>query len=258
MRRGVIRCMLLGGVLLPLIATAQIRTIPQALRDSVNNPTTVSDSPMHFVEGAQFEFGTLNEESAPWTGEARWRNAGESPVVITRITSSCGCLRATFDRKPVVAGEEAVIRLTYHPKGHPGTVYQRLFVYTNRSASRPTAILTLRGVVTPSGKVAATYPQAMGALRLRTKQATLQGGEQEVRIACANGGQRSLRITADTLLSPRGWQIYTEPRVLQAGAEGDLVIRRMSDATPKQRVTLYVGGVQLPPRERAVQITVEE
>lgn len=250
--------MLLWGVCFPCVAVGQIRTIPQALRDSVNHPTTVVDSPMRFVEGAQLDFGTLNEESSPWMGEVRWRNEGKNPLVVTRITSSCGCLRATFDRNPVTVGEEAVIRLTYHPKGHPGTVYQRLFVYTNRSASRPTAILTLRGVVTPSNKVAATYPLSMGVLRLRSKEAVIQGGEREVRIACANGGKRPLRITTDTLFSPQGWQLYTEPRVLEAGAEGDLVIRRMPDAVPRPRVTLYVEGLQLPLRERAVQVAVEE
>ena len=79
-----------------------------------------------------------------------------------------------------------------------------------------------------------------------------------MRIACANGGKRPLRITTDTLFSPQGWQLYTEPRVLEAGAEGDLVIRRMPDAVPRPRVTLYVGGLQLPLRERAVQVAVEE
>lgn len=258
MRRGVLRIVLLCGVLLPLFVTAQIRTIPQALRDSVNNPATVKASPMHFAAGEQLEFGTLNEESAPWQGVAQWRNTGASPLVVTRIASSCGCLRAEFDRKPVAAGEEAEVRVTYHPKGHPGTVYQRLFVYTNRSSSRPTAILVVRGVVTPSRQVAATYPFSMGALRLRTKEAVLRAGEQEVRLACKNGGQRALRMTIDTLLSPQGWQISTDPRVLEAGAEGDLVIRRIPDAPSTPTATLYVSGVQLPPRQRALQISVEE
>ena len=42
--------MLLWGVCFPCVAVGQIRTIPQALRDSVNHPTTVVDSPMDFVE----------------------------------------------------------------------------------------------------------------------------------------------------------------------------------------------------------------
>lgn len=253
-RWGLLLCMLL----MTHLVVAQIRIIPRATRDSVNHPTILESKPIAWLQGDEVDFGTLNEENAPWQGSVSWRNRGEQPLVITRITSSCGCLQATYERQPVAAGAEATIGLTYHPKGHPGTVYQRLFVYTQLSASRPTAILTLRGIVTPSKRVSATYPQAMGPLRLRAKQAMLQGDEREVRIACANSGQTPLRITTDTLLTPQGWQIGSEPSLLEAGAEGDLVIRRMSNAAPRPTVTLYVGGLQLPPRARALQLTVEE
>ena len=249
---------LLWGGVLPCLATAQIRTIPQTVRDSVNRPTTLANSPMHLADG-EVDFGTLNEEDAPWQGAVRWRNAGDKPLVVTRITSSCGCLRATFDRQPVAAGGESVLRLTYHPKGHPGTVYQRLFVYTHLSASRPTAIVTVRGVVTPSKEVAATYSQSMGVLHLRTKEVRASGDEREWRIACYNNGRQPLQIAADTLLTPRGWRLMSEPSPLPPQTAGDLVIRRTDEPSAKesQEVVLYVGGLTLPPRMRALRVLLE-
>ncbi len=235
---------------------AQIRIIPQATRDSVTNPLLLADSPMLLANDGAVDFGTLSEEAEPWQGSLRWRNVGREPLLITRITSSCGCLQADAERRPVQPEEEAVVRLTYRPKGHPGTVYQRLFVYTNRSNSRPTAILTLRGVVTPSKALAANYPCAMGPLRLRTTEVQLGTGEREVRIACRNVGEKPLCVRLDTLLSPRGWQLESEPRILQAGEEGDVVIRRttLREGDTLRLHRLVVGGLHLPPRARTVTL----
>ena len=247
------------GVLMPCLLTAQIRIIPQATRDSVNNPSLVAEVLMHFIGGEVLDFGTLAEESSPWQGEVRWRNADQRPLVITRITSSCGCLQVSYERQPVRPNEEGVLRLTYHPKGHPGTVYQRLFIYTQHSATRPTAILTLKGTVTPSTEVAATYPVAIGALRLRTTHLRARSEERSWQIACYNTGSKPLQVQSDTLLTPRGWEITTTPSPLPGGSAGDLVIRCTEEAMTElpHEVRLYIGGVALPPRNRALRIAFE-
>ena len=252
-------CWVLMGALFVESLSAQIRIIPRATLDSVAHPTTVADSPMRFADAGSIRFGTLDEDAAPWSGSIRWHNEGKTPLVITRVTTSCGCLRAEVERRPVTADEEATIRVTYSPKGHPGVVYQRLFVYTNLSAAHPTAIVTVEGVVTPSKSLSAGYPHAMGPLRLRTKEIRLGAGDGEVRVACRNVGTKSLRIELDTLLSENGWLLMSEPLLLEAGAEGDVVIRRSGATQPKKggEVHLYVRGIAVAPRERMLTLYTE-
>ncbi|MBR5820804.1 MAG: DUF1573 domain-containing protein [Alistipes sp.] len=251
---------LVWGFLMPCLATAQIRIIPQTTRDSINNPSLVAAAPIHFIGGATINFGTLSEEAEPWQGEVRWRNADQKPVVITRITSSCGCLRVAYERQPVQPNQEGVLRLTYHPKGHPGAVYQRLFIYTQLSATRPTAILTLRGVVTPSEAISATYPEAIGALRLRTLRVRANRNERSWRIACYNTSDEPLHVALDTLLTPRGWALESDPMPIAPNSAADLVIRCTEQAATNvpHEVRLYLGGVALPPRHRMLSIVFED
>lgn len=247
------------GMLMPCLVVAQIRIIPQTTRDSINNPSLVATTPIHFIGGATINFGTLSEDAEPWQGEVRWRNAGQKPIVITRITSSCGCLRVAHDRPPVQPNKEGVLRLTYYPKGHPGAVHQRLFIYTQLSATRPTAILTLQGVVTPSEAIGATYPQAIGALRLRTQTIQAKRNERTWRIACYNAGSQPLQIELDTLLTPRGWRMESDPTAIAPNTAGDVVIHCTEQAATNapQEVRLYLGGIALPPRHRMLSIVFD-
>ena len=224
--RGV-RGLLLGLMLVGLIhpSTAQIRLVPQAKIDSAANPPTIEERVMHFEE-EELGFGTIDELGGAWQGVFRWTNIAEQPLLITRVTTSCGCLTADFGRAPVAAGGEAELRVTYHPKGHPGVVRQRLFLYTNRSKERPTAILTVRGVVVRDRNHEAEYPHRRGDLLLKTDAVELTRTKevQRVEIACLNDGNRALTPQLDTLLTPRGLSLRGVPRELPPQGEGRLLV----------------------------------
>ncbi len=250
--------LLLGGL---NSLSGQIRVIPQGLRDSVANPHIVP-STVRLLPTSECHLGTIPEAGGVVTREVRWTNGGETtPVVITGIKTSCGCLRAEYSQEPLKRGEEGWIRLHYNPKGHPGAIGQRLFIYTSLSASRPTAILSVVGQVTPAADPQGRYPyQAAGPLYLRQETIRLQG-EQEVRVACLNSGRRAIRVVEDPLLTPRGVRVMTDPEVLAPSAEGDLVIRveepsRFKDLSP---LPLFLEGFgeELPPRKRTILLLPE-
>lgn len=241
-----------------LPVAAQIRLISPEKRDSINNPQLVAASPLHFPEGAILDFGKLSEDAGVWRATLRWRNTGKTPVVLTRITTTCGCLKGVVDSyRPVAAGEKRKIDVAYHPKGHPGKVFQRLFIYTNLSERHPSAILQVKGVVEPSHDRSSLYPIVMGPLLLRTDRLTGTADKPQTwRIACLNSGRSALRLQADTLLTPRGFRLKTDPELLEAGMEGDLIIS--VDPNPQLRrnmpLRVVIGGLSLPPRERTVRI----
>lgn len=242
---------------------AQIRLIPQAKVDSARN-VVATDVGLRFEVGPTIDFGEIAEDGGAWKTSVKWQNCSDKPLTITRVTTSCGCLRAEYERATVAAGEQGELHLTYNPQGHAGEVAQRIFVYTDRSTREPSAVLNLRGRVRVATDQSGNYPQSRGALLLRQTWVRFTGeGTQTERIACMNGGRTPLRITADTLLTSPEIEVRTEPAVLEAGAEGDLVITytpRIANgqrgAFPTARPRLFLDGLGVAPRERAIEVFV--
>ena len=59
-------------------------------------------------------------------------NDGTEPLVITRIATSCTCIRADYRRRPLDVGESAVIELVYEPhKMEAGMFNKVVQVYSN-------------------------------------------------------------------------------------------------------------------------------
>ena len=283
-------CWLALGVVLLVLAepcSAQIKLIPQSKLDSVANPRTVGEGKMTFKQGTTIDFHLLDEDAEPWTQVVEWQNRDSKPIVITHVKSSCSCLKAELERRSVAAGAVDRLKLTYYPKGHPGAVNQRLFIYTSLSADLPTAILNVKGVVRPSADHRKDYAYNRGELRLRQDTIYIERGRAEVvRVACMNSSSREMRLVGDTLLSSTGLKMWTEPKILTAGAEGDMVISISADSKPRPQairqnpqfglskgvaesanpalgakspakadeLLLYIRGLALPARERVVVI----
>ena len=252
---------LLAAGMLAIAGTAGAQTfriIPQEVLDSLAHPATAAGSEAMRFERTTLDLGSLNEEDAPATGIFRWHNAGDRPLVVTRVQTGCGCAAADYDRRPVLAGGTGEIRITYRPKGHPGRLQRRIFVYTQLSERQPTAILELTGDVTPSVRPTHDYPYACGALLLKQRQVRMTGDRrQEERIVCLNAGDVPLRITADERLLPRWIGFACEPAELGAGQTGDLVLRFDPALAPErlpEQLPVVLEGVEGRPGERTIRI----
>lgn len=248
------------AVLFALPASAQLQMIDQAKIDSIRNPRTVANMPMRFEEGTTLDMGQMSEDAEPWTREVKWKNHGTSPLVVTKVVTTCGCLKVDYDRWPVSADSVATLSLEYRPKGHPGTVYQRAMIYTNASESSPTAILVVKGDVLPVMNPVEDYPQTCGALRLRTKSVSFQrSGRQQIALACYNGGREPMRLSTDTLLTSPALRLESEPCELQPMEEGELIITfdpsKAIFISPE--MPLYLRGIYLPPRERQLKVYIK-
>lgn len=240
---------------------AQLRLVPRTKPDSLAHPATAPGAEAMRFERTAIDAGRIAEEQNPPSFTFRWTNAGRQPLVVTQVSTTCGCAVATFDRQPVKPGEDAEVTVTYHPKGHPGSFSRRIFVYTQLSAKYPTAILDLTGTVEATAQSAAGYPVSMGALQLSRKVVRFDGNgsDQQALVACRNVGSRSLRIGGDTHLMPAGFEFECTPAVLEPGAEGTITVRfEPSAATRKpQRALLRLTGLDLPPSKSSLHILIE-
>ena len=75
-----------------------------------------------------------------------FKNTGNSPLVFTRIFSSCGCTIPKKPEKPVMPGESGEIQVSYDTK-RTG-VFQKA-ITVNSNAKTPNIILRIKGEVLP-------------------------------------------------------------------------------------------------------------
>lgn len=98
---------------------------------------------LRFTESV-YDFGRVPRRGGDLAHDFVFVNEGTVPLVVTRVFTSCSCLKASYSKRPVAPGGEGVIRITYEPhKSEPGTFYKVIQVYSNSSAGR--TVITVQG-----------------------------------------------------------------------------------------------------------------
>ncbi len=236
---------------------------PQRTREELEriaDPTTAPGGEAMRFDQRRIETGEIGEDDAPAVYTFRWHNDGPKPLVVTRVETTCGCAKPTYDKRPVAAGGSGEIRVAYHPKGHPGDFRRKIYVYTQLSGKQPTAVLELAGHVVASVLPTHNYPYAMGPLLLKQRTVRFSGEALQVeRIECLNAGDTSLRLRAQEGLLPEYLTLECDPELFEPGNKGDLVIRFDPTHAPQtllRRIPLLLEGVRLPPSQRMLRIEI--
>lgn len=237
-------------------ARGQFHIVPRQRLDSMANPSLADGARAMQFAAKRIETGRIGEDDGPKSYRFEWQNVGDKPLVITRVTTTCGCAAPSWDRQPVKPGEKGQVTVTYHPKGHPGSFARKIFLFTQLSPSAPTAILELTGEVIPSARPTYAYPHARGNLLLKQEEIRFDATRRAVeRIECLNGGSDTLRITLDARILPPCIRAEFRPEVLRPGEIGELTVRFDPTAgRAPQRVPVFLRGVGLPPSQSAVML----
>lgn len=104
------------------------------------------------LHATQHNFGDAPRRGGDLSYELRYTNEGTAPLVLTRVVTSCSCLKAHFHRRPVAPGEEGVIRIVYEPqKSEPGVFSKVVQIYSNAEDGR--VIFTVQGNSIETGRV---------------------------------------------------------------------------------------------------------
>ena len=115
-----------------------------------------------------YNFGTIAEADGLASHTFVVKNTGDSPLVITRITASCGCTQPEWTKAPIAPGKTGNVKVTYNPKGRPGPFYKTVSIFSNGKKGSYT--LAIKGNVTPKPiQPAFIYPYSIGDLKLQTK-----------------------------------------------------------------------------------------
>ena len=78
-----------------------------------------------------YNFGTIAEADGFASHTFTIKNTGDAPLVITRVTASCGCTRPEWTKSPIAPGKSGEVKITYNPKGRPGPFYKTISIFSN-------------------------------------------------------------------------------------------------------------------------------
>ena len=94
------------------------------------------------VDKTVHDFGTVRKnEKNPAVFTIK--NVGDSPLIISRISASCGCTNVTWEKQPIASGNGTTVQAEI-TLAEAGSFSKNLVVYCN--ANESPIILTLRGV----------------------------------------------------------------------------------------------------------------
>lgn len=184
----------------------------------VAQPKATFDKKIH-------EFGVVLWKH-PATAVFTIKNEGDKPLVISNVTTSCGCTVADWTQTPIAPGATGMVSSTFDAKAL-GHFRKSIGVYCNAS-DRP-VYLTLRGEVSADPKnYTLTHPYGIGAIRL---------DKDAIEFDDASKGEKP---TMEILVANTSNEVYTPvlmhlPPYLEAVAMPEKIGKK---GTGKIRITL--------------------
>lgn len=238
---------------LGVAAEAQLKIISREKVESVSSPRLSADSAALRFQTRHIVAEVMNEDDPPRTFMFRFENVGDRVLNINRLVSTCSCMTATSERQEVRPGEVSDIMVRYNPKGHPGKFDRKVYVYTD-SGNDPAAVLRLSVQVEAGKDLSGEWPVQMGTVRLRRSEIAFTEGVRAVeKMRFVNVGGKPLQLECETAFLPECLSFRTEPQIVEAGNEGEIVITYdPSKGADLQNVKIILKGLGLPPSRSSI------
>lgn len=208
------------------------------------------------------DFGDITLNSGKHTYAFKFKNTGNSPLIIQTVISSCGCTTPVWTRNPVKPGESGKIEVTFLNDQGPYPFDKALTVYIS-SMNRP-VILRIKGVVHEKAKsLSQLYPYKIGPLSFRSNFADIgqaaQGEKKRESISVANTGAKPIKIDFTEL--PEGLILMAEPSILAPGKKGEILID-LDTKSPvrwgatKLEATLLIDGKKITDNRLEIRVRI--
>ncbi len=182
------------------------------------------------VEKESLKLGDLAYQ-VPKTVTYTLHNVGKSPLNITEVHPSCGCVSVTYPQQPIPEGKKATITAVYDAM-MLGTFHRELAVYSN--ASEQPLYLTFSGRVTetPSMQIyEEEYPIDLGNVRMNINAIEFddvnKGDQPVAEIKVANVGDKD--FVPQLMHLPDYLKAEYFPATIKKGRVGKIRITLLSD-----------------------------
>ena len=119
--------------------------------DVIGNPNTASGKgdlsqlPAFRFEEESHDFGKIMQgETVAYP--FKFRNVGKSDLVISDVSSSCGCTVPSFPKTPIHPGQEGTVKVSFNSAGKHGFQNKNIVIVANTQPN--TLILRIKAEVT--------------------------------------------------------------------------------------------------------------
>ena len=164
-------------------------------------------------------------------------NTGNKPLVISNVTTSCGCAEVDWTKRPIAPGKKGVVSTVYDAKllGH---FNKSIGIYCN--ASNMPIYVQICGEVTANPKnYVYTHPIQIGDICLKTDEIEFAdarwGDEPQVVLSIANPTKKP--YTPVLMHLPPYLSMEAEPKVLDKGTAGKIKVTLHTKELPKYGIT---------------------
>ena len=100
-------------------------------QDQGSSPAQAADGPvLELLDGNTFDFGSVTEGDVV-EHTFNFKNAGSQPLVISNITSSCGCTTPEWPRDPIAPDSSSSIQVRFNTKNKVGPQMKSVSIYAN-------------------------------------------------------------------------------------------------------------------------------
>ncbi len=123
--------------------------------DVVNNPNTASGKadlsslPSFDFEEEVHDFGKIREgESVSYSFV--FKNTGKSDLIISDVSTSCGCTVPSYPKTPIKPGQSSTIKVTFNSAGKHGFQTKNIVIAANTQPN--TKLIQIKAQVLAAGK----------------------------------------------------------------------------------------------------------
>ena len=92
-----------------------------------------------------YDFKTIKEADGDATYTFKIRNDGTAPLIISKVTTTCGCTTYEFSKEPIAPGKTGDLKVIYDTANRVGPFTRTLSVFSNGYTG--SYILTIKGNV---------------------------------------------------------------------------------------------------------------
>ena len=173
----------------------------------------------------------------PVTITYNFTNTGTSPLIISNVTTSCGCTTADWTKRAIPVGEKGKITATFDAEAI-GHFYKEVGVYCN--ASSMPIYLEFNGEVTADSRdYMHTHPFGFDAIRLNKQEIEFdsvnKGDKPQFEILVANTSSKTYVPVLMHLPPYLSAQAY--PEILGKQKNGKIVVTLDTEKLPKLGIT---------------------
>lgn len=213
-------------------------------------------------ETTEYNFGDIREENGKVSYEFRFKNTGSSPLIITMVSSSCGCTTPYYTREPVLPQKEGTIKVEFDPSNRPGQFIKTITIKSNADNSPIT--LKITGNVIENKKIS-NYRYKIGDLRLENihfQIGNITKGEIKTKsIGVYNTSNTPLKIEFKN--NPKYIIMSTHPVIIPPQSYGEITCEFNTNLTDDwdyiiDRIQLSINGKIITENNLVVTAIIKE